>query len=127
MWRDIKADGPEIDLLVSINARHHEEEAGTLGASGSQPAQPEDDRPLVFLDHLDAHTEGHRDGDQEEEEGECCDDMSTQACLVLSSCNNNCFKKGEKGEKGEMKSVKSEFCSRSLARLKSSQLYRIPS
>ena len=85
MWRDIKADGPEIDLLVSINARHHEEEAGTLGAPGSQSAQPEDDRPLVLLDHLDTHTERHRDGDQEEEEGEGCDDVSTQAGLVLSA------------------------------------------
>ena len=107
MWRNIKADGPEIDLLVSINARHHEEQAGTLGAPSSQSAQPEDDRPLVLLDHLDAHAEGHRDGDQEQEEGECCDDMSTQASLILSACNNR------------------ELIA--LVSLKSNQLYRIPS
>ena len=85
LWRNIKADGPEVDLLVSVNAGHDEEQAGTLRSPGSQPSQPEDDRPLVLLHHLHAHTEGHRDGDQEEEEGECCDDVSTQASLILSS------------------------------------------
>ena len=85
LWRDVKADRPEIHLLVSINTRHDEEEAGTLGSPSSQSTQAEDDRPLVLLDHLDAHTEGHRDGDQEEEEGEGGDDMSTQASLILGA------------------------------------------
>ena len=85
LWRDIKADCPEVDLLVSVNAGHDEEQAGSLRSPGPQPSQPEDDRPLVLLDHLDTHTERHRDGDQEEEEGEGCDDVSTQAGLVLSA------------------------------------------
>ena len=85
MWRDVKADRPEIHLLVSINTRHDEEEAGTLGSPSSQSTQAEDDRPLVLLDHLDAHTEGDGDGDQEQEEGEGGDDMSTQTSLVLSA------------------------------------------
>ena len=83
--RDVKADCPEVDLLVSVNAGHDEEQAGPLGSPGSEAAQPEDDRPLVLLDHLDAHTEGHRDGDQEEEEGEGGDDVSTQAGLILGA------------------------------------------
>ena len=85
MRRDIKADCSEVDLLVSVNAGHDKEQAGPLGSPGSEAAQSEDDRPLVLLDHLDAHTEGHRDGDQEEEEGEGCDDVSTQAGLVLGA------------------------------------------
>ena len=48
--RDIKADCPEVDLLVSVNAGHDEEQAGPLGSPGSEAAQPEDDRPLVLLD-----------------------------------------------------------------------------
>ena len=68
MWRDVKADRPEIHLLVSINTRHDEEEAGTLGSPSSQSAQAEDDRPLVLLDHLDAHEERQGEGGQEEEE-----------------------------------------------------------
>ena len=83
--RDVKADCPEVDLLVSVNAGHDEEQAGTLRSPGSQSSQPEDDRPLVLLHHLDAHTEGHRDGDQEEEEGEGGDDVSTQAGLILGA------------------------------------------
>ena len=70
LWRDIKADCPEIHLLVSINARHHEEQAGTLGSPGSQSSEPEDDRPLVLLDHLDAHEEGQGEGGEEEEKGD---------------------------------------------------------
>ena len=66
--RDIKADCPEVDLLVSVNAGHDEEQAGPLGSPGSEAAQPEDDRPLVLLDHLDAHEEGEGQGGQEEEE-----------------------------------------------------------
>ena len=85
LWRDIEADSPEIHLLVSIDARHHEEQSGTLRSPGSQSSQAEDDRPLVLLDHLDAHTEGDRDGDQEQEEGECGDDMSTKTSLILSA------------------------------------------
>ena len=85
LWRDVKADRPEIHFLVSINTRHDEEETGTLGSTSPQSTQAEDDRPLVLLDHLDAHTEGDGDGDQEQEEGEGGDDMSTQTSLVLSA------------------------------------------
>ena len=68
MWRNVKTDGPEIDFLVSINARHHKEQAGALRSSCSESAQPEDDRPLVLLDHLDAHEEREGQGGEEEEE-----------------------------------------------------------
>ena len=56
-----------VDLLVVVYAGQDEEDAGPLGAAVPQPPQPEDDRPLVLLHHLDAHAEGDRDGDEEEE------------------------------------------------------------
>ncbi len=50
--RDVKGDCSEVDLLVGVDARHHEEEAGALGAARSQSTQAENDGPLVFLNHL---------------------------------------------------------------------------
>ena len=85
MWRNIKADCPEVDLLVSVNAGHDEEQSRALGTASPQSPEPEDDRPLVLLHHLDTHAERHGDGHQEEEEGEGGDDMSTESCLVLGA------------------------------------------
>ena len=85
MGRDVEADRPEVDLLVSINAGHDEEESRPLGTSGPESPQPEDDGSLVLLHHLDAHAEGDGDGDQEEEEGEGCDDMSAESRLILGA------------------------------------------
>ena len=53
MWRHIEADGPEVDLLVGVDAGHDEEEARALGAPRPQPPQPEDDGSLVLLHNLD--------------------------------------------------------------------------
>ena len=33
----VEGDRPEVHLFVRVNARHDEEEAGALGAAGSQP------------------------------------------------------------------------------------------
>jgi len=49
---DVERDCSEVDLLVGVDAGHHEEEAGALGAARSQPTQAENDGPLVFLNHL---------------------------------------------------------------------------
>ena len=68
LWRDIEADCPEVDLLVSVNAGHDEEQAGSLRSPGSQPSQPEDDRSLVLLDHLDTHEEREGQGGEKQEE-----------------------------------------------------------
>ena len=50
--RNVEGHGSEVDLLVGVDARHHEEEAGAFGASGPQPTQAKDNRSLVFLNHL---------------------------------------------------------------------------
>ena len=52
LGRNIEADGPEVDLLVGVDAGHDEEEARALGAPRPQPPQPEDDGSLVLLHHL---------------------------------------------------------------------------
>ena len=50
--RHVKGDRPEVDLLVRVNARHDEEEAGALGAAGPQPPEPEHHGSLVLLHDL---------------------------------------------------------------------------
>ena len=52
LWGNIKTDCPEVHFLVGVNTRQDEEYPGSLGASSSQPAQTEDDRPLILLNHL---------------------------------------------------------------------------
>ena len=65
---NIKCDSPEVNLLIRVRARDHKEDSfkddnfsdnsiavcltWSLGASWSEPAQPEDDRPLIFLHYL---------------------------------------------------------------------------
>ena len=50
--RHVERHRPDVDLLVGVDARHDEEEAGPLGAAGAKAAQPEHDGSLVLLDHL---------------------------------------------------------------------------
>ena len=52
---NIKTDCPEVHFLVGVNTRQDEEYPGSLGASSSQPAQTEDDRPLILLNHLNKY------------------------------------------------------------------------
>ena len=48
----VEGDRPEVHLLVGVDARHDEEEAGALGAAGPQPPQPEHHGSLVLLHDL---------------------------------------------------------------------------
>lgn len=48
----VKGQGPHVDLLVRIDAGNNEEDPGAPGASAQKSAEPEDDHPLVLLDHL---------------------------------------------------------------------------
>ena len=41
---------PHVDLLVSVHTGQDEEDPRTPGPSYQQPAQPEDDGPLVLLE-----------------------------------------------------------------------------
>ena len=47
--RYLEGHAPHVDLNVGVHAGNHEEDAGPPGSPRQQPAQPEDDRPLVLL------------------------------------------------------------------------------
>ena len=49
LGRDLVCGGSEVNLLIHIHAGNHEEDAGAPRSPRQQPAQPEDDRPLVLL------------------------------------------------------------------------------
>ena len=54
--RDLVCGGSEVNLLIHIHAGNHEEDAGAPRSPRQQPAQPEDDRPLVLLPLQDLMT-----------------------------------------------------------------------
>ncbi len=64
LWRHVERDRPEVDLLVRVDARHHEEQTRTLRTAGPQPTQTEDDGSLIFLDHLKNEPKGQVRSDQ---------------------------------------------------------------
>lgn len=49
--RDLVVVGSHVDLLVGVDTREDEEHAGAPGSPHQQPAQPEDDGPLILLEH----------------------------------------------------------------------------
>ena len=61
---------PHVNLLIHVNTRNDEEHSRTPSSSCQQPTQPEDDGPLVLLDHLDHEEEGEGEGGDDEEERE---------------------------------------------------------
>ena len=68
LWRNLVSVGPEINLFIDINTGDDKEDPRTPSSSRQQPTQPEDDGPLVLLDHLHHEEEGEGEGDQDEEE-----------------------------------------------------------
>ena len=65
---DLKRHAPHVDLLVCVDTGNDEEDPRTPSSSGEESAQPEDDGPLVLLDHLDGEEEGEGEGDHDEQE-----------------------------------------------------------
>ena len=49
LWRDIVCLSPHVNLLVDVDARNDEEDAGSPGSAGEKTTQPEDDCSLVLL------------------------------------------------------------------------------
>ena len=47
--RYLEGHAPHVDLNVGVHTGDDEEDAGPPGSPRQQPAQPEDDRPLVLL------------------------------------------------------------------------------
>ena len=66
--RDVERDRAQVDPHHPVDDRNQEEEAGPLRL-GQQPAEPEDDAPLVLARDLD-----RRDQEQDEEEEDDCED-----------------------------------------------------
>ena len=68
LWRNLVGGSPQVNLFIDIDTGNDEEHARPPGSPGQQPAQPEDDCPLVLLDHLDGveEREGERGHDQNE-------------------------------------------------------------
>ena len=52
LWWHVEGHGPEVHLLVGVDAGDDEEDAGTLGAALAQPTQAEDDGALVLRHDL---------------------------------------------------------------------------
>ena len=65
---DLILPTPHVDLLISVHTGDDEENPRAPGSSSQQPAQPEDDGPLVLLDHLHHEHQGEGEGDEDEEE-----------------------------------------------------------
>ena len=70
LWRNVKGLSSHVNLLVDINTGNDEEDSRTPGSSCQEPAQPEDDGPLVLLDHLNRVEEGEGEGGDDEKEGD---------------------------------------------------------
>ena len=51
--------------------------------------EPEHDRPLVLLDHLDHKEEGEGEGDDDEEDGEDDQELGTDSLAVLTGWAGN--------------------------------------
>ena len=49
LWRTLIRCRPHINLLVDVDAGNDEEDPGAPGPPCEEPAQPEDDSPLVLL------------------------------------------------------------------------------
>jgi len=56
--------------VISVNARDDEEDAGSTCSSKAQSTEPEYDRSLVLLHHLEAEAEREWEGDDDDDEGE---------------------------------------------------------
>ena len=68
LWGDFKGHGPHVYFNIGVHTGDDEEHSRAPGSSCQQPAQSEDDGPLVLLDHLDREEEGERHGAEDDED-----------------------------------------------------------
>ncbi len=72
--------------LNGINAGYDEEEPRALRPALLDPPQPEDDRPLVLLHHLNTAPDGEREGENDKDErddGEQGGEEAATAVIVI--------------------------------------------
>ena len=65
---DLECFSSHVNLLVDIDTGDDKEDPGAPGSTSQQPAQSEDDGPLVLLDHLDREEEGEGQGAEDDED-----------------------------------------------------------
>ena len=49
LWRNVKGLSSHVNLLIDVHAGDYKEDSWTPGTSRQEPAQSEDDGPLVLL------------------------------------------------------------------------------
>ena len=76
-----------VNLFIDINTRNDEEHSRTPSSSSHQPAQPEDDGPLVLLDHLHHQEQGEGEGDEDEEDRGESDHVGAEAGALAAVCS----------------------------------------
>ena len=102
--RDVVCLGPQVYLLVHVDAGNHEEDPRAPRLACQHPTQPEHHRTLVLLHHLDTRNPGHvtRDtwphldhpaegegeGDADEEEGDDGEDVCDEAGRLVTLCHS---------------------------------------
>ena len=65
---DLECFSSHVNLLIDVDTGDDEEHPRPPGSPCQQPAQPEDDGPLVLLDHLDREEEGEGQGAEDDED-----------------------------------------------------------
>ena len=85
MGWNFKSLAPHVNLLVHVHAGDDKEDSRTSSSSCQQPAQPEDDGPLVLLHHLDHQAQGEGERRHDQEEGAEDQYVGTEALGLLTS------------------------------------------
>ena len=70
LWWDLVRVCPQVHLLVDIHTGDDKEDPRAPGTARQKTTQPEDDGPLVLLDHLHHEEEGEWQEDENEKTGE---------------------------------------------------------
>ena len=104
LGRHVVCLGPQVYLLVHVDAGDHEEDARAPRLACQHPTQPEHHRALVLLHHLDTRdlghvtrdtwphldhpAEGEGEGDADEEEGDDGEDVCDEAGRLVTLCHS---------------------------------------
>ena len=78
---------PHVDLLVHVHAGDDKEDSRAPGPSCQQPAQSEDDGPLVLLDHLHHEDQTERKRRHDQHQGEYGEGQGADTGTLLTGCN----------------------------------------
>ena len=83
--RNVVGRSSHVNFLVGVQTRNDEEDSRASSFPCQQPAQPEDDGPLVLLDHLHHEEEGEGEGGGEEDDGADGEDVREYLRSLLTA------------------------------------------